>query len=432
MSQNAHDLSAEMALLGAMISAPGPSLAAFQSVAPEAYWSPRHQMIASVLVDMVARQTPIDAITLLVVAEDLGIAAKIGGGPYIHSLLAACPTAANADFYAERLCELYGRRMLTESLTREVDRLDAAWESGEHTAAAEAVLRVRMACDEVTMYTSCGPTMEITYLAEFLDREFPRNWLVPGLLERGDRLILTGQEGFGKTELAVQVACCVAGGIHPFTGKPLREAARVAVIDCENPQGLTQRRFRKIVGAVQTQRINHGAEYLDWSKHLAVEFRTDGLNLLSGTDVAWLERYVAAATPDLLLLGPLYKLMGGADENDGKTASALRAVLDGIRARHGCALITEAHAGHAKDDSGRMMRPRGHSMWLGWPEFGLGLRRSKDDPDGQAEVVSWRGDREARAWPKILFKGAVETFLPWLPNEEYRDLEADMVYAEGM
>jgi ATPase subunit of ABC transporter with duplicated ATPase domains len=43
------------------------------------------------------------------------------------------------------------------------------------------------------------------------------DWLIPGLLERGDRVIVTGQEGKGKSTLLRQIGVQVAAGIHPFT-----------------------------------------------------------------------------------------------------------------------------------------------------------------------------------------------------------------------
>lgn len=423
MSQNAHDMLSEQALIGAMIESPAVALASFLAVPAEAYYSIRHQVLAGVLRDMVAKRMPVDAVTVLGSVMELGILEKIGGAGYIHTCIAHCPTATNADWYAERLCELYARRSLTEALTREAQRLDAAWESGEVSGAADSVLRLRSVLDEVTAYSACAAGADVTYLDDFLAQETNYDWLVSGLMERRDRLILTGDEGFGKSELAAQLACCMAAGIHPFTGRPMIETnIRVAVVDCENSNNQTRRRYRRMVTAVNNQRALHQAGYLDWSKQLAIEFRTDGLNLLAGADIAWLERFVVATTPDVLVVGPLYKLHQE-DMNNEPAARSLTVALDSIRARHGCAIITEAHAGHAKGEDGkRHMRPRGSSLFLGWPEFGLGLRRQTDNPEDWADVVAWRGHRDERMWPTTLFKARAGV-LPWRPGEEYYDLE---------
>jgi replicative DNA helicase len=143
---------------------------------------------------------------------------------------------------------------------------------------------------------------------------------------------------------------------------------------------------------------------------------------MSGPNVAWLERWVTACTPAVLVIGPLYKLHR--EDINGETAArALTVELDSLRARHNVAIITEAHAGHAKGDDGkRLMRPRGSSLFLGWPEFGIGLRRSSDDPNGTADVVAWRGHRDdGRMWPDRLFKGR-PGLIPWKPFPEYYDL----------
>ncbi|WP_343752617.1 AAA family ATPase, partial [Sphingomonas japonica] len=77
-----------------------------------------------------------------------------------------------------------------------------------------------------------GPTP----LGEFLAVEDRYNWLVPGVLEHGERLVLTGGEGGGKSVLISQMAATIAGGVHPFTADvmPNQPAHRVLVIDCEN------------------------------------------------------------------------------------------------------------------------------------------------------------------------------------------------------
>jgi hypothetical protein len=56
------------------------------------------------------------------------------------------------------------------------------------------------------------------------DDEF--DWIVPGLIERGDRLMLTGFEGLGKSMLTRQLAVTMAAGLHPF--RWARERVRTA------------------------------------------------------------------------------------------------------------------------------------------------------------------------------------------------------------
>ena len=70
----------------------------------------------------------------------------------------------------------------------------------------------------------------------------PEVWVIPHLLERGDRLIWTGEEGLGKSMVSRQLAIGAAAGIHPFTDV-LFEPQRVLFIDCENPVRKSRRRF---------------------------------------------------------------------------------------------------------------------------------------------------------------------------------------------
>jgi replicative DNA helicase len=149
-----------------------------------------------------------------------------------------------------------------------------------------------------------------------------------------------------------------------------------------------------------------------------IEMRPAGIDMLDPRDVAWLDRAISSVGPDLLVLGPLYKLHH-ADMNKEEPARELVWQLDLLRERHGFALLTEAHAGNAEDRSGnRQMRPVGSSVFRRWSEFGFGLVRARTDP-GHAraeivDVISWRGSREERAWPTQLQHG---TTLPWMPAD---------------
>lgn len=426
MSENAFDLLAEQSLLGAALTGSDAAITEFLTLPPQAYFVVKHQVLASIITDMIAKRIPVDPTTLLAQVMDQGVLGKIGGAPYIHTLVAACPTPANAGFYAEWLAELYGRRMLWQVCVSEAQRLDALWNCGERTGTADSVARIRVELESVQGYAAGSRQEHVLDLATFLEQVTEYEWLVPGLLERRDRMMITGDEGGGKSMLMAQFACTLAAGLHPFTSAPLRDnvqGIRVAILDCENSPAQSRRRYREVVRRVDLARETHGLERADWAKQLTLEFRTDGIDLMAAHEVAWLERYVSAAQPDVLIIGPLYKLHHE-DMNSEPAARSLINVLDQIRARYNCAILTEAHAGHSTDERGnRKMRPRGSALFLGWPEFGFGIRKAKDDPHGEGLVdfVSWRGQREQRAFPEHLIRGH-SVLLPWRPTQDYYDV----------
>lgn len=233
------------------------------------------------------------------------------------------------------------------------------------------------------------------------------DWVIPGLLERGERLILTGFEGLGKSMLTRQLAVTAAAGLHPFDVTDI-EPRRVLMIDCENSERQSRRKFRPLAAAsiVANHRVPDGALHLI--------HRPAGIDLTEPADAEWLIERVTAHRPDILIVGPFYRLHVG---NMNEEAQARRAVkvLDIARTTgDGCALVVEAHAGHGEFGRKRSVRPAGTSLLLRWPEYGYGIT-PYGEPDGDAhnrpktvEVLPWRGARDEREWPKFLTWGK-----PW-------------------
>lgn len=242
-------------------------------------------------------------------------------------------------------------------------------------------------------------------LGEIQDaQEEMRNWVIPDLLERSERLVLTGWEGGGKSHWMRQVMICAAAGVHPFQSIRQIEPVRVLAVDAENTELQWQRATRYITSIAS----RYGQ--VDPRDRVVVQagYRLD-FTQASHVDIVhkWVDEY----KPDIVYLGPLYKLVPKEVTNDDDAAPLL-AALDGLRER-GLALLMEAHAGKAKGEGGeRNLAPRGSSALLGWPEFGFGLRPSTTDPD-MALIIPWRGDREQRPWPKILRRG-VDGEFPWM------------------
>lgn len=235
-----------------------------------------------------------------------------------------------------------------------------------------------------------GPIDAADLLAEAADdQDF--DWLVPGLIERGDRIIVTGEEGGGKSTFLRVVGLRLACGLHPFGDRQL-DPLRVLLVDVENTRRQTRRALRRLWPAAREHYR---------SGHYLVVLRPDGVDLASRADRAALADVVETTRPDLIVVGPLYKLTGGdpVKEEPARVASDALAALRDIG---GAALLIEAHTPHAGDRAERPKRPYGASLWLRWPEFGLHLAA-----DGT--VTHWRGPRDERQWPHKLRRGG-----PWL------------------
>ncbi|MCC3333549.1 AAA family ATPase [Nocardia abscessus] len=420
--ENPYDPTAEKALIGVTLMSPELCRQHFLAIRPDDWYVPSSRHIAIVIAEMLAANRPVDPNTVLVEAQSRGLVpARINPAAVFDAVQAAW-MPESAPLLAQRIRDLSAARKLSEAATRLAQRMEAAWSSGVDRAdIASAVSEARRACDEAEQIAADLTIAPPTPMGEFLAVQDERSWLIPGLLERMERIVLTGAEGGGKTVLCTQLATCMAGGTHPFTGEPLGSGdrhIRVLVVDCENSPAQSRRRFKWMIGQVDAARHKHGLSPVNWSERMFIDMRPAGIDLLSGADAAWLERAIVETAPDLLVLGPLYKLHH-ANPSDETAARELVWVLDGLRERHGFALLTEAHAGNATDPNGdRMMRPLGSSLFRRWPEFGFGLLRSKTDPGGSrasvVDVVSWRGSREERSWPSKLQHSHI---LPWMPAD---------------
>lgn len=236
------------------------------------------------------------------------------------------------------------------------------------------------------------------------------DWIVPGLLERGDRLMLTGFEGLGKSMLVRQMAVMIAAGLDPFRWqtRPAFQPFKVLLVDCENSERQSRRKFRPLAAAS----VKHGHRVPDGGLRLI--HKPEGIDLTREDDAAWLLERVTAHRPDVLFIGPFYRLHS-ANLNEELPARKTVAVLDKARTMVDCALVIEAHAGHGEQGKNRSVRPAGSSLLLRWPEFGYGLAPD-GDPKGNrvmdVEVKAWRGARDEREWPHYLTWGDPHDW-PW-------------------
>lgn len=235
------------------------------------------------------------------------------------------------------------------------------------------------------------------FLQEVEDDSY--DWVIPGILERSERVMVVAAEGVGKTMLARQVAICAAAGIHPFTFQKI-PPVRTLTIDLENPERIIRRTSRSIM----LQAIKHsGAKQIE--AHMLM--KPDGLDLTSTKDRVLLESYIEMVKPQLICMGPMYKsFVDSGNRTSEALAIEVAKYLDMIRDVYGCALWLEHHAPLGSMGS-RDLRPFGSSVWSRWPEFGISLTPDPTNPSGYVyNVGHFRGARDQRDWPKQMARGA--------------------------
>lgn len=254
----------------------------------------------------------------------------------------------------------------------------------------------------------------------------PYKWVIPGMLARRDRLMLTGNEGSGKSFLMAQLALGAAYGVHPFEpGGERYEPQRVLVLDVENDH---EHQLSRTWHTMDTAyRVLRRDDPITPDIRLV---KVRDIDLYSAVEAGEFIRTCVSVMPDLLLMGSLYKLAASSEEHE-RFARTVQSVVDKVRARTGAAVVIEAHAGHGFQGNRNNGRPDGSSLWLRWPELGWWMKPMPGQAEKRMrlhEIHRWRGDRIARDQvPGGLRMGGSGAVLPWvgIPQDEW-----DVTYAQ--
>jgi replicative DNA helicase len=113
-----HDIPAEQCVLGGMMLSKDAISDVLEVISASDHYRPAHQLVHETIMDLYGRGEPADAITVAAELTKRGDIAKVGGAPYLHTLIASVPTAANAGYYARIVRERAILRRLVEVGTR--------------------------------------------------------------------------------------------------------------------------------------------------------------------------------------------------------------------------------------------------------------------------------------------------------------------------
>lgn len=210
--QPPQDMAAEQSVLGGMLLSKDAIADVVEKLRPADFYRPAHQAVYDAILELYGKGEPADAVTVANELERAGELRRVGGAPYLHTLISTVPTAANAGYYAEIVAEKAILRRLVTAGTRIVqfgyaggDGQDVAEVVDRAQAEVYEVTERRTAEDYVPLEELLQPTMdEIDSIASrggislgvptgFVDLDKITNGLHPGQM-----IIVAARPGVGK------------------------------------------------------------------------------------------------------------------------------------------------------------------------------------------------------------------------------------------
>ncbi|KUL26540.1 replicative DNA helicase [Actinoplanes awajinensis subsp. mycoplanecinus] len=215
-------MAAEQGVLGGMLLSKDAIADVVEILKTNDFYRPVHATIYDIVLNLYGRGEPADALTVAAALADSGDLQRIGGVPYLHTLIESVPTAANASYYARIVSERAILRRVVEAGTKIVqlgygaggnggrdvdDIVDLAQQAiydvtekrvSEDFAALGDMLQPTL--DEIEAVGASGGVMSGVPTG-FADLDRLLNGLHPGQL-----IIVAGRPGLGKSTASMDFA----------------------------------------------------------------------------------------------------------------------------------------------------------------------------------------------------------------------------------
>jgi len=159
------DVIAEQSVLGAMLLSKPAIDPTSEILEARDFYRPAHELVFATIVDLANRGEPADAVTVSRELQRRGDLGRVGGAPYLHTLVETVPNVASAEYYATIVHEKAVLRRLIEVGNR-ISALGWA-ETGELESLVDTAQKEVMAVDSATGVDDYRSVAEL--LGETLD-----------------------------------------------------------------------------------------------------------------------------------------------------------------------------------------------------------------------------------------------------------------------
>lgn len=295
----------------------------------DAFYEDKNAILYSTMCAMLLAQIPLTLETLVEELKRTGKLNDVGGVSHLLEVTRLAPTTAEADYYIKQLNTLAIRRNVLKTCAQ------ASAKSLDTSIALEDFLpeieqSFRRALDRT-------PRAGLPGMIGVNDRCLGANLpilppeLIDGVLHRGAKLVVGGTSKGRKTWSLLDLGISVASGADWWGWKTHR--GKVVYINFEIMEPFVLRRVESICKAKGVNLTG------DWFRMWTLRGFASGAEHLSGQIIKALKGEDIA----LIIVDPVYKMLGGRDENKAGDVASLMNELETISVQLGAAIAIGAH-----------------------------------------------------------------------------------------
>lgn len=277
----AEDLAAEAEkiVLGSMMIDPSVVESVIAHLSSRDFHKPAHTTVFNHLVAAWSAGEPAEPVALGARLAAAGDLARVGGLSYLHTLIAAVPTVANAGHYAGIVAAAAVRRRIAEAGTRLAQA--STIDDPERLSTLVESVRSDLAGATKAATGPTAPRAAPINWSSFMVREFgPVDFLAGRLMVRGEQIALVGDGKAGKSLFAQEWMWRICAGL-PFLGDGPHAPLRVLYVDQENTEDEIQERLLSFGADAETLR---NLTYLSFPQFRALNTVAGAGDLLAAVD----------------------------------------------------------------------------------------------------------------------------------------------------
>jgi hypothetical protein len=329
-----HSIDAEQGVLGSILQSPLEAIAeCIGKITVDHFFVPAHRTIYQALLDCWDSGEAIDLITFTQHLRDRNLLDAVGGAAFVTSLFTFVPTAANIAYYLDIVREKYMRRECIAAATELVRR--AYHEQDDEPEVIFDALESKLASIRSLHGQNGARLPPIDDASNLIANKIDLpNDVISGVLHRGGKQVLGGASKTYKTWLLIDTALSVATGTE-WLGKFATKPGRVLYINLEIQSAFFAKRLRAICDKRQLMATLRQGWLLVWN----LRGHAADLSKLQPQ----LLREIKPGEYVLIIIDPIYKVLGSRDENKAGDIASLLNEIELLAVRTGAAVAFGAH-----------------------------------------------------------------------------------------